>query len=654
MSVLRQIKTLHFPAFFEHYSNSSPGGGTPSTVLRNIGDINLFVGPNSSGKSRFLRAMSLSKSFAYTTEGLGQQAIGSEFQTAMEALHRFQLQNKVSDLPAIRMPKDDSLPVRLESPTTDVASIVATINSIDALGAARDITVAPATGGRKVGAGRFLKPHAIAELDQVLSETKSKLDDLLHRISSDQVAPERYYIPTLRGLRPIAKDSAGGFSPLADIYEERTRSDYFNPKPADAEAPQIFTGQSIYERLRKALLGPRAGRQRVADFESFLSRDVFNGKEFSIRPLADSDTVLVSIGGGEEREIHHLGDGIQSVIILTFLPFITTEPSFFFIEEPETGLHPGYMREVVGAWKNTPHVYFATTHSSHLLGLSIEQPGITVTKFLKDEDSDKAKFQVTEIDGPDHSALEILGVRNSSVFLVNATIWVEGVTDRLYLRAYLKMCQNHLEKAGRLDRRVREDLDYAFVEYGGSSLVHWSFLNRENHPIEVQTLCAEAFLVVDRDSPENQSKADRIEQLSNELGPRRFSTTPGREIENTLPAAVIRIVVGRREAGCRDTEFDPNALDLQEEAYRDQKLGPYLAEKAGAAGGVAKYSGTYGALERKTAFCDSALEALEDFTFETLRADVQEFVVLILNHVRSKNGLPRIEQTLGPDTCPAA
>jgi hypothetical protein len=76
-----------------------------------------------------------------------------------------------------------------------------------------------------------------------------------------------------------------------------------------------------------------------------------------------------------------------------------------------------------------------------------------------------------------------LGVRPSATYLANATIWVEGVSDCAYLRAYMEAFVYYLKVRGngwgqslaqRLDQ-YKEDRHYAFVEYSGANLTHFSF-----------------------------------------------------------------------------------------------------------------------------------------------------------------------------------
>ena len=115
----------------------------------------------------------------------------------------------------------------------------------------------------------------------------------------------------------------------------------------------------------------------------------------------------------------------------------------------------------------------------------------------------------------DRQTLLELGVRPSATYLANATIWVEGVSDCAYLRAYMKAFVHYLKLRGkdwgkRLAQRLeqyKEDRHYAFVEYNGSNLEHFSFENKEFddgqaeaesvRKISVPDLCATAIVIAD-------------------------------------------------------------------------------------------------------------------------------------------------------------
>ena len=101
-----------------------------------------------------------------------------------------------------------------------------------------------------------------------------------------------------------------------------------------------------------------------------------------------------------------------------------------------------------------------------------------VDKDQIDDEENKYETVIKRCDG-DRTILKTLGVSPSSVFLANCTIWIEGITDRLYFVQYLK---KYLEELKTTDEdkwkdylRFIDGYHYAFVDYQGSNLEHWDF-----------------------------------------------------------------------------------------------------------------------------------------------------------------------------------
>ena len=101
----------------------------------------------------------------------------------------------------------------------------------------------------------------------------------------------------------------------------------------------------LYEDIMKMLLGNNNQRKRISEYQQFISNTLFGGNSVTLIPSLDAKVVIVKIGNEKEQPIFHLGDGIQSAIIMSFLPFVTQEPTFFFIEEPAHSLKFGAWRK---------------------------------------------------------------------------------------------------------------------------------------------------------------------------------------------------------------------------------------------------------------------------------------------------------------------
>lgn len=437
-----------------------------------------------------------------------------------------------------------------------------------------------------------------------------------------------YYIPTLRGLRPLN-------STYDDFYKQQTIDSYFK----DAEhKPEVFTGLGLYTELRSYLLGDNAKRKKIKEYQEFISNSLFEGKEVTLIPSEEQKIVVVKIGNELERPIHELGDGIQSAIILTFLPFVSLENCIFFIEEPELFLHPSMQRKILEFYHSLErHLFFMTTHSNHLLDITIDIPEISIYSFRKlitsSEDDQTPQFVVENVDDNQSSSLELLGVRNSSVLLVNATIWVEGITDRWYLREMLRMYMKTLPNP---KPKLEEDIHYAFVEYGGGNITHFSFLDMENEPIPVERLCSKAIVVIDQD--DEQKKLERKQQLKAKLGD-RLIILPCREIENSLPPEVIRSVVIEYEKSTQNSNPEINSFAYT--AYQNESLGEFIEEHVikGDKRRRGSYKADSGTITDKLGFCTKALAHLKNLTFEQLNPTIQAEIKKLYEFILVQNSI---------------
>ena len=438
---------------------------------------------------------------------------------------------------------------------------------------------------------------------------------------------KRFYIPILRGMRPPLIISSDGLDRVSnkDLYEARTLHDYLKDMGMRAftndinSRYMIFTGLALYDNLRRRLLArTQTERNTVRNYESFLSEHFFPGQIVTLIPVEESnnDVVHIRIGDNDERPIYDLGDGMQSLIICTY-PIVTeTEKgSLFFLEEPDLCMHPSLQRtflEVLKTYhRKMGHQFFITTHSNHLLDLLEDNELVSIFSFSEIADRALAPTDPTQGDsGPnpqqskpkpsfrirpsnlrDRQTLLELGVRPSATFLANATIWVEGVSDCAYLRAYMEAFIHYLKIRGKdwgkndinsksLVQRLeeyKEDRHYAFVEYSGANLTHFSFEDADcdedqgqaNSGIvtNVSYLCSKAIVIADGDITDS-NKGDHWNCFVNQLDD-RFIALPCKEIENLIPDGLMQSQVLKD-----DSNIDVTKLrEINYPDYRKLKIG---------------------------------------------------------------------------------
>lgn len=365
---------------------------------------------------------------------------------------------------------------------------------------------------------------------------------------------DKFYIPTLRGMRPVTDINN------KQPYLERAQKDYFQDK-SRFNAENIITGECLYYELKIHLLGKPEQRELIKKYEEKLSQYFFDNDVVTLIPMFgkdengnENDVVHIKIGDEEQFPIYKLGDGLQQAIIMTYEAFIKKDKTHaFFIEEPELHMHAGMVRQLMNFYLNeTQHYYFFTTHSNHLLDMVDESDQVTIQKIIKVLDDDKTfSFKIYNCD-KDHELLTSLGVRPSSVYLANCTIWVEGVTDRMYLSKlmdkYLKEIEFSKPEKYKKYKSFMPNFHYTFIEYAGGNITHWSFIDdypskeealkflENSKGLTAKAISKNILLLADGD---NEGKAKRLQEWESELKPENVYILPCKEIENTLDSSII-------------------------------------------------------------------------------------------------------------------
>lgn len=583
-----------------------------------LNGLNVFIGPNNCGKSRFLRHC-----FASLLRKLEWLPGGSEWIRVYD--HIIRTPPKMQDqywpmAPGIRA-----------SRTTVAAVSELFVNYLEELTREKSRQVATSADWP---ARRWWRKTFGNGADYAGAEVPAL--PVIGWNPSEHVIS---YIPVLRGLRhPTRRDKLSVHDTIDDVFESRIKCDYNDIKGFEVDKRRVIsTGLPLYREVAHRLLGTLEQRDSIAEFQKRLS-PFFENQEVTLIPRHDSDVLYIKIGHETERPIYQLGDGLQHVvIIMSQLFFWRNKDLFLFIEEPELFLHPGLQRQLIDALIGEPvgdgasRQVFVTTHSHQFLDITLDTDAVTVFSFSKrlEEGQGRERHAVSTIRTRSSGELQVLaelGVRNSSVMLTNCTIWVEGITDRMYLRHYLKLFQ---ESKASFARQFREDLHYSFVEYGGANLVHWSFLDSEGP--RVDRLCGELMLICDRDSSAEGAKHKRFERLAQVLKD-RFVPLQVREIENLLSPAVLRDVI-RDYCGA-----DVSIPECGPDAYRDAYLGDFIDRMLDAVSArtrVRKFAAPSGTLTDKVKFCEKAIAVMT--AFDQLSPEAQALTRRIHEFIAAKN-----------------
>lgn len=571
--------------------------------LSNLSWVNIFVGENNSGKSRLMRGIMKISDLQFFPENMRSEEIINlleTFKNSLESLVKPLNPNQPHNLPTDVSDNYE----KLRAGTGHLALIRGQIEKLKMKRLFRENELlfpelTEIFNGFKQNTQLFISlqnGHAQqlhsqdadffrTSLFKLATDALKILNDVIQKsgyASPDFNGFKRYYIPVLRGMRsfPSIND---------DIYEIRTRNDYFNDSEGNPISNiDINTGLGLYKEMQAYLLGDLDKRDFITSFQTFLSEEFFSNKPVAIIPKLGVRDIALRIGSEEEKQIYDLGDGLQSLLVITYCLYkAQQEPDkihLIFIEEPELFIHPGLQRLLLQKMLNKEFKncqFFFTTHSNHFLDITLDFENISIFHVLKILDettgarSIKGKFRVENVSSGDKKTLEILGVRDSSVFLSNCTIWVEGITDRMYLRHYLMLYQAKLQAEAEARKNTflpyKEDFHYSFLEYGGSNLSHLNFGDENTEQITIERVTKNVFVIADYDG----GKEKKHSELRKVLG-KDYYPLPVREIENLISSEVLKEIILKLEA--RKGNNDIVLGNLPYSGYKTKYLGGHIQD----------------------------------------------------------------------------
>ncbi len=602
-------------------------------TLSRLNKINVFIGQNNSGKSRFLRSLFADETYEFELQKNNFSEIHNKLLEYRTIIRQKFDEHSIEDADSVYVRINELCNVTKSYKKGRVKEVIEQVRTL-----ARFLTKLQSFSGwtGKVNTFGGVPPtYFIRQLNKMGEWITEKLQELF---PDDFDFPiHKIYVPILRGLRPMQWHGNEFINTATeDNYQRRTIRDYFKGLDQEKVANEIFTGYSLYTETKKLLLGNKEGRQKIKSFEEFLSNAFFEGETVTLIPDINNDVLLIGIGE-EERPVYELGDGIQSIIILLYpLFFHQGKNLLVFIEEPENNLHPGLQRlflETLLSEQFKTYQYFITTHSNHFLDLTLDLEHISVYTFKKDRNN--FIYHIENTSNSDIKVLELIGARASSVFLSNCTIWVEGITDRLYLKKYLDLYQVYLLESNKIQASFKEDFHYSFVEYGGGNIVHWSFTNELGwEKISATKISSKIFVLADKDSSQdtaNSAKNKRLATLKRKLG-KRFHMIDGREIENILsPEILIKTIKKLETNNDSAIVYDPDEIIYAN--YKDEKLGKFIESHFKLL--RRKYAAKSGTISCKLDFCRSAISVLD--SYEHLSTEAKKISTALFNFIRDSN-----------------
>lgn len=247
-------------------------------------------------------------------------------------------------------------------------------------------------------------------------------------------------------------------------------------------------------------------------------------------PNANAGNELrLSIDGETDVLVENLGAGVREVVAVAFSALSGSGPTVLCIEEPENCLHPTAARRLIQSLARRTEVQLiVSTHSASVVNsnphtvINVERRGTTSTcRTVADA---RARFR----------AVTQLGHSPADLVLAYCSLWVEGPSDRLYLKAWLENVHG-----------LEEGIDYSMMFYGGAlgaNVGISSDPDDEQLFAEIRPLCRRTAVVADSDQDRAGAKRKKhvlrwLEEAKDDPDA-LVLTTPFREVENCLPLEV--------------------------------------------------------------------------------------------------------------------
>ena len=289
----------------------------------------------------------------------------------------------------------------------------------------------------------------------------------------------------------------------------------------------------------------------------------------------DNWEIILEDDNRNQYPISKLGSGLKT-ILLVLLNLIAIPNDYkdkamvFAFEELENNLHPALEKRLYSyIFKYaSEHGYmiFLTTHSPIAIDLFSREK---LVHFYKTEKNTNG-YQIVPISSFDESieVIDELGIKASDLLQANGIIWVEGPSDRIYIKNWLNK---------QYPDRFEEGKDYQFVYYGGRLLAHYTACDPTDEDVDnyinVLAVNKKAFFVMDSDKTCSEDSLDnRKERIIQKLKEKNISywVTQGREIENYLNLSKEDVKLGQFDKlGDKQRNYDKISFAKQHYANVD-------------------------------------------------------------------------------------
>ncbi len=310
-----------------------------------------------------------------------------------------------------------------------------------------------------------------------------------------------------------------------------------------------------------------------AKFESIRVQQVFYNKQ----KLWE---VFLQEKGLKRVPLSRTGSGLKTVVLVLLNLLVVPQLDeykgkniVYGFEELENNLHPALQRRlfeyIYDYIEKNGDILFLTTHSHVAINAFYDKDKATIYHVVKDRGNAQIKSIESYMDKA--AILDDLDVKASDIFQANGIIWVEGPSDRIYIKRWLELLTPNEYEEGK---------NYQFLYYGGRLLSQYS-AKEETDLINIITTNRNAAIVMDSDKKYrsqkiNDTKKRIIDEFDN-LG-MTYWVTKGKEIENYLPKKALETMLNISiKNACKQYQLFPNYVEKYYKNFSNKKV-PFANE----------------------------------------------------------------------------
>ena len=285
--------------------------------------------------------------------------------------------------------------------------------------------------------------------------------------------------------------------------------------------------------------------------------------------------VFLQEKGFQRVPLSKSGSGLKTIVLvllnLLVIPHVDEyngRKLVYGFEELENNLHPALQRrlfEYIYDYAITNDILvFLTTHSHIAINAFFDKDNTSIYHVIKENGLAEIKRIESYIDKTE--ILDDLDVKASDILQSNGIIWVEGPSDRIYIKRWLELFTPNEYEEGK---------HYQFLYYGGRLLSQYS-AKEETDLINIISTNRNAAIVIDSDKRSRSASLNntkkRIMDEFDRLG-MFYWVTKGKEIENYLPKEAVEAMLDiALESGCSQYKLFPDFIVPYYKGFSSKKV----------------------------------------------------------------------------------